>query len=36
MPVRGRAAEPGMAFAVKGYVAEAEVPADAAVIGKRP
>jgi di/tricarboxylate transporter len=34
VPVRGRAAEPGMAFAVKGYVAEAEVPADAAVIGK--
>ena len=34
VPVRGRTAEPGMAFSVKGYIAEAEVPPDAAAIGK--
>ena len=34
VPVRGRAADPGMAFSIKGYVAEAQVPAGAPALGK--
>ena len=34
VPVRGRAADPGMAFSIKGYIAEARVPAEAPALGK--
>ena len=34
VPVRSQAAGPGMAFSIKGYIAEAQVPPDAPAVGK--